>query len=303
MPSKHSFFNVALVCLLAGGLLAAPAEAQRRGGGGRPPSGRVSTGRPGGAVVVRPVYVRRGFYGSLGWYPTYGWYPWYASPYGFYPFYGHGFGYGYGYGYPYGPAFVGRGVSSVRVQVEPRQTKVFVDGYFAGLVDDFDGFFQRLDLEPGEHEIQLYLEGHRTVTERLYLSPGKSFKLRHVMQPLVPGDPPEPPPAAIDPPPGVSGERGRFGPPEDRRGPRPGEGRIEREGSGQLAVRVQPSGAAIFIDGEEWQGPDGEERLVIHLAAGSHRIEVRRDGYRAFLTTVQIRPGETTPLNVSLGRE
>ena len=52
--------------------------------------------------------------------------------------------------------------SSLRLQISPRDTEVFVDGYYAGIVDDFDGFIQRLHLEPGEHTIQLYLTGHRT---------------------------------------------------------------------------------------------------------------------------------------------
>ena len=34
--------------------------------------------------------------------------------------------------------------SSMRLQVKPLDTMVFVDGYFAGIVDDFDGTFQRL---------------------------------------------------------------------------------------------------------------------------------------------------------------
>lgn len=45
--------------------------------------------------------------------------------------------------------------SSLRLQVSPKETEVFVDGYYAGTVDDFDGMFQRLHLERGEHEVAL----------------------------------------------------------------------------------------------------------------------------------------------------
>jgi hypothetical protein len=45
------------------------------------------------------------------------------------------------------------------LQVIPRETEVFVDGYFAGRVDDFDGRFQRLHIQPGEHELTLCLDG------------------------------------------------------------------------------------------------------------------------------------------------
>ena len=80
------------------------------------------------------------------------------------------------------------------MQVSPRQSEVFVDGYFAGTADDFDGVFQRLNIEPGEHEIVIYLEGHRPFSQRFYLQPGKSFNIKHTMEPLGPGEaaPPRP---------------------------------------------------------------------------------------------------------------
>ena len=106
--------------------------------------------------------------------------------------------YGY-YGYGYGPCVLpvsdlrrGRGYDrsgSIRLQVSPRQAEVFVDGYFAGTVDDFDGVFQRLNIEPGEHEIQVYLAGYRSFSQRFYLQPGKSFNIKHTMEPLGPARP------------------------------------------------------------------------------------------------------------------
>ena len=72
------------------------------------------------------------------------------------------------------------------------------------------------------------------------------------------------------------------------------------QGFGALVIRVQPSGAEILVDGERWQGPEGSERLVIQVAEGSHRVEVRKEGFVPFSTTVQVRRGETAPLNVSL---
>ena len=51
---------------------------------------------------------------------------------------------------PYGMAVID---ASVQFDVTPRQAEVFIDGYYAGIVDDFDGMFQRLRVEPGQHEI------------------------------------------------------------------------------------------------------------------------------------------------------
>jgi hypothetical protein len=64
---------------------------------------------------------------------------------------------------------------------------------------------------------------------------------------------------------------------------------------------VQPSDADILIDGDRWTG-NGDDRLVVQLSPGQHRIEVRKDGYRPFSTDLEIRAGESAPLNVSLGR-
>ncbi|MGH9408653.1 MAG: PEGA domain-containing protein [Vicinamibacterales bacterium] len=36
------------------------------------------------------------------------------------------------------------------------------------------------------------------------------------------------------------------------------------------------------------------------MAAGQHRIEVHKDGYKPYSTTVEVRVGETENINVSL---
>src|SRR5262249_50111827 len=41
--------------------------------------------------------------------------------------------------------------ASVKFEVKPKEAEVYIDGYYAGIVDDFDGVFQRLHVEPGEH--------------------------------------------------------------------------------------------------------------------------------------------------------
>ncbi len=65
--------------------------------------------------------------------------------------------------------------------VEPEETEVYVDGYYAGIVDDFDGVFQRLNLAPGTHEITLRLDGHETWSAEIYAAPGSTVNLHHDM--------------------------------------------------------------------------------------------------------------------------
>src|SRR5262249_231572 len=113
--------------------------------------------------------------------------PWFYAPwfYGYYP-----------YPYRYYPVD-----SSVRLEVKPKQAEVFVDGYYAGIVDDFDGTFQRLHLPPGEHEIALYLDGYRTVHQKVYLTPDNTFKVKYQMEKLAAGGQAEPRPRPAQPPP------------------------------------------------------------------------------------------------------
>jgi hypothetical protein len=251
---------IAAASLGALAVSAAPAEAQR---------GRPGRGHAGGTVVFVGGYYR----------PFFDVYPWY--PYPFYPFQGPGFP-PYGY-YGSDPA------TNVRLQVTPRETEVYVDGYLAGTVDNFDGFFQRLRLAPGAHEIVLYLDGYRSVRQDLHLSPGGTYKIRHDMVQLAPGEAADPRPIPATPPPQNPPTTGRRGPAQ-----------APASNFGTLSVRVQPPDAEVLIDGERWQGPDGQARLLIQVAEGRHQVEIRKEGYQNFSTQIQTRAGETENLNVSL---
>ena len=120
----------------------------------------------------------------------------FGGPRGVYaPFYYDRFWGPWGPYYPYGAyAFGGYSTADVRVQVVPKQTEVFVDGYYAGTADDFDGVFKRLHTTPGGHAITLHLEGYRTVTENIYVRPDSTFKIQDKMDKLGTGEVSTPPP-------------------------------------------------------------------------------------------------------------
>ena len=56
----------------------------------------------------------------------------------------------------------------------------------------------------------------------------------------------------------------------------------------------------MLVDGEPWRGPQTQDRLVIQLAAGAHRVRIEKPGFQAFTVDVDVRAGETTSFNVSL---
>ena len=68
---------------------------------------------------------------------------------------------------------------------------------------------------------------------------------------------------------------------------------------GAVAIRVQPGDAEVFIDGERWEASNGE-RMLVQLTDGSHRIEVRKAGYRTYTTTVRSAAARRCSVNVSL---
>ncbi len=127
---------------------------------------------------------------GFGW----GWgYPYYGyRAYG-YPFYYGAWGYPYGGPYPY-PAGYYDYSGAARLEVRPREAEVYIDGYLVGTVDNFDGWAQRLNVAPGEHQLVIYLKGHRTFRENVLFRPGATLRVEHVMQPLEPGDVEEPRP-------------------------------------------------------------------------------------------------------------
>jgi PEGA domain-containing protein len=267
----------------------------------------------GGVRVATPRYYYRPFYYRSYYRPFY--------PYTFAPFYGSYF---YGsifyrpfYWYPYAPVGYGYGGfdgASLRVQVTPRDTEVFIDNYYAGTADDFDGMFQRLHVEPGAHDLTLYREGYRTVRQRVYIQPTGTFRLRYMMVPLAPGEiaeprPAEPPPPQnrFPPPPpgGAPSPQGAYPPPQG--GYPPPQGAYPPPGNGaesaSLSIRVQPANAEVFIDGERWQGAAGDQRLVVQVAPGVHHVEARSEGYRTYQSDITVRPGETSTVNISLSRQ
>ena len=77
--------------------------------------------------------------------------------------------------YDYPPTEVYGPFSALRLQVQPAQTEVFVDGYYAGIVDDFDGAFQRLTLTAGPHSVEIRMPGSPPVAVDLRIEPGQTM--------------------------------------------------------------------------------------------------------------------------------
>jgi hypothetical protein len=151
-------------------------------------SGSVNRGN---TVIVNPPPVYRNYRNYY--------YPRHSYPYGYGAF---GLGYFYydpyrwnpgGSYYPYGgagyyPRVGGFGfdVGELRLQVFPRNAQVFVDGYYAGTVDDYDGVFQALKLESGAYQIRISAPGFEDLMFDVRINPGQKINYRGDLRRLGP---------------------------------------------------------------------------------------------------------------------
>jgi len=175
------------------------------------------------------------------------------------------------------------GSGALRILVDPAAARVFVDGDYAGTVDDFDGMFQRLRVAPGRHEIVLELEGYQTVRFRVLVAPDQTIKLRYKM---VEGSG-----ESVEELPGWNSAEAGAVPTERPR---------EAVRLGTLRLSVLPQDASVYIDGQFFG--TGQDLRSVPLPVGPHRLEVVMPGFRPYERDVEIDPSGYLTLEVSLDR-
>ena len=271
------------------------AVSQRSGSGRRavPRAGRAGRGAGRPVRGGRTVVVNRRYYS---------------------PYYGYGYPYGYGYwGYPY-PYFdsyygyYGGSYSytgSVRLRVKPRHAEVLVDGYYVGTVDDFDGIFQSLKLEPGPANIEIRSPGFESLALNVRILPGRKITYEANMRAGDPGPPPAPAaasrrilPRQADPNAIIERRQPGEAPPPDAQQQLPPERSLDYDQQpplfGGVRLRVDPKDAQVFVDGlfvgtvDDFDGGKG-----LPLESGPQNIEIRADGYQPLTIQVRILPDET----------
>jgi hypothetical protein len=157
---------------------------------------------------------------AYGYYPSYAYDPYYSLYYS--PYYnGYGYwnpyGYGYGLGYfSYDPFLFGamaypgyyagggggyagsggyaessgggsyvphyQGAGSLRLKIKPAEAKVYIDGYYVGMVDSFDGVFQKLNVDAGPHKVELRANGYQTTEFDVVVTPGDTVTYKGDMK-------------------------------------------------------------------------------------------------------------------------
>jgi hypothetical protein len=134
-------------------------------------------------------------------------YSYYGRPYYYYPY---AFGYGpHGRGYFYFDLFYnsyvfhphtitrydnygtyygnyGYPTGELRLEVRPREAQVFIDGAYAGTVDEFDGMFQSLRLEGGEYQVEIVSPGFEPLGFDVRITPGEKVTYKGDLLPEQP---------------------------------------------------------------------------------------------------------------------
>jgi hypothetical protein len=150
--------------------------------------GGVIAGRDRGVIAVRPRVYNNYYYYPRRYYP-YG-YGAFGLGYFYYDPYAWGSNY-YGYGgySGYDPYYARSDrypTGELRLDVSPRYAEVYVDGYFAGHVDDFDGVFQSLRLEEGPHQIRVAAPGFAPLDFDVRIFAGRKVTYRSDLLPARP---------------------------------------------------------------------------------------------------------------------
>ena len=195
---------------------------------------------------------------------------------------------------------------AIRLQIKPNKALVYVDGDYVGIVDDFDGMFQKLVLPTGRHEISIEVDGYRTHQITVYISEGQTVKYRADLE----GG--EGSPTFDD----LTGGEAYAGPVQTSR--RQAESpeqqgleypRAESEetraatvpsDAGRLRVDVRPEDATVYVDGHFVGTSQILRREPLPLPPGPHLIEVVRPGYKTYQATVTVKSSETRELTIDL---
>ncbi len=212
----------------------------------------------------------------------------------------------------------------VDTDVHPKHARLYLDGRFIGIADDFDGFPGFLYLEPGRYRLECRLGGFRDEVVEIDARAGyrhdldfrlqrsKGEKKEHWWQ--AP-ERPRPVPRVYGPvvanPLGQrldrAGSRAPAGPdlrlrPDLGRDKMENRSQSEQPGAGSLRVVVRPLEASVYLDGAflaagaELAGLTGP----LAVASGRHEVEVMAPGYVAQRRVIEVVSGATVELNVEL---
>jgi len=71
-----------------------------------------------------------------------------------------------------------RPLGGLQLAFEPRSAEVYVDGDYVGVVDEFSGYYQHLDLPAGRHYVEVLANGYQPWDWDVTIVPGRTLTFR-----------------------------------------------------------------------------------------------------------------------------
>lgn len=245
-----------------------PQQTPRQAPPGTPPGDRAvprpptpEPPRPGGPGARVPPY-------SYPTYPTYPSYPW--------------FWFQYYYLYPnrylpsprwYWPVTLS---GRLRLEIDQKDASVYVDGYYVGIVDDFDGFFQHLTLSAGPHTIEVRKPGYVPLAVDVDIPIDQTVTYRDRMVVARPGE------TDILPAPLTGSEAADAA-------------SAWQATPGDVRLEVTPKDAKVYVDGYYVGSVDDFDGRLQRLtvSAGPHHIVIQANGYEQLEVDLYVQPRQT----------
>lgn len=174
----------------------------------------------------------------------------------------------------------------IDTDVKPTDCTVYLDGVAVGKAREFDGWPTKLRTTPGRHELVFREPGYRPLRVTVDLLAYHNVQIR---EHLVPGP----------------DDLGGYGVSEPYEVAPAGESlpRESRDVRSAIVLAIEPEDAKVYVDGVLVRDGGGAlGRLVLPLAAGEHRVEVVKPGYRPFTAVLTLGERQRQELSVRLER-
>jgi len=168
--------------------------------------------------------------------------------------------------------------SVLKLDVQPPETAVFLDGEYLGLAHSL--WERAISAEAGEHLLQLTLDNF-TAHFTVHVGPGAITYFSRNLLGTAPGE-------------------AHLGNPTFSTIAQPEELCPAELSEGLLKVEVEPEGAMVFLDGNALGSADGLKDAGVVLPEGSHRIRVEMAGYQTHEECVQVTCEQPATLDVDL---
>lgn len=191
-------------------------------------------------------------------------------------------------------------MGALDLDVSPEKAKIYVDGDYVGVADEYDGFPSYLWLEEGTYDLAIYHEGYETIFRQYTVRNGLVIDIEDDMErgeAIHPDD--HGPTASVH-----RDRRLRRNAERRDRAERIEQRDMERsDDRSRVALTIWPEDAAVYLNGH-FVGTGEEIGALLQglvVDAGQHSLEVVRPGYETDERTITVAPGQTLELEIDLG--